>query len=72
MKVAAPLAKHILAPLEITAAASPLSPTNFQIYRKWPSLVFCFSKSMVYWGYKINKTKNIFLSDIYFMDIGSL
>ena len=38
---------------------SPLSPTNFQI-EKWPSPVFCFSKSMVYWGYKINKTKKFF------------
>ena len=38
----------------------PLSPTNFQIYKKWSSPVFCFSKSMVYWGYKINKTKTFF------------
>ena len=60
MKVAAPLPKHILAPLGITAATSPLSPTNFQIYKKWSSPVFCFSKSMVYWRCKINKTKNIF------------
>ena len=37
-----------------------LFPTNFQIYEKWPSLVLCFSKSMVYWGYKINKTKKNF------------
>ena len=42
------------------SATSPLSPTNFQIYKKWPSPVFCFSKSMVYWGYKINKTKKNF------------
>ena len=40
--------------------ATPLSPTNFQIYKKWPSPVFCFSKSMIYWGYKINKTKKFF------------
>ena len=40
--------------------SAPLSPTNFQIYKKWPSPVFCFSKSMVYWGYKISKTKKCF------------
>ena len=51
---------------------TPLSPINFQIYKKWPSPVFCFSKSMVFWGYKINITKKKFLSDFYFMDIGSL
>ena len=40
---------------------TPLSQTNFQIYKKWPSPVFFFfSKSMVYWGYKINKTKKKF------------
>ena len=39
---------------------SPLYPTNFQIFKKWPFPVFCFSKSMVYCGYKINKTKKFF------------
>ena len=43
-----------------SVSSSPLSPTNLQIYKKWPSPVFCFSKSMVYWGYKINKTKKSF------------
>ena len=41
-------------------ACTSLSPKNFQIYKKWPSPVFCFSRSMVYWGYKINKTKKFF------------
>ena len=37
---------------------APLSSRNFQIYKKWRSPVFGFSKSMVYWGYKINRIKN--------------
>ena len=46
---------------------TPLSPKNFQIYKKWPSTVFCFSKSMVYWGYEINKTK--FFCQIFIISI---
>ena len=46
--------------VEIKGGNAPLSPTNFQIYKNWPSPVFCLSKSMVYWSYKINKTKKYF------------
>ena len=47
-------------------AASPLSPTNFQIYKKWPSPVFCFSKSMVYWVTKSIKLKNFFVRFLFY------